>query len=80
MDYEAIDKDMSSWVVTTTRLTVRFYLGEHGLGTDILSHATRYRYHDLADQAAKSANLEYAWKGFTWEPMSVPEALCVRTL
>ena len=75
MDCEAIDKDMSSYVVTCRKLTTRIFLTDDGLGTDILSRASRYRYLDQAENTAKAARTEYAWKGFNWQPMSVPEAL-----
>ena len=75
MDYEAIDREMSCYVVTSVKNGVRLFLTDQGLGTDMLSLAKRYRYDGLAQDAANSANQEYAWRGFTFVTMSVPEAL-----
>jgi len=76
MDYETIDKDMSSWIVSCTELTnrTRFYLNNDGTATDILSRAKRFRYYEQAMVAAIDARGEKAWAGFEWEAMSVPEA------
>ena len=78
MDYEAIDRDMSSWLVTSTRNNTRFFLTDDGVATDILSRARRYRWYDIAEEAATRANDEYAWQGFDWFAMSVPEAYNTR--
>lgn len=76
MDYEAIDQDMSSWVVSTFyKGWTRFYLTDEGLGTDILSRAQRYRWIDQAEEAAHAAKQEYAWHGFDWAPRSVAESM-----
>lgn len=77
MDYEAIDKEMSSFVVTsrTDMVTRRFYLTDEGLATDITSRARRFRYEDQAQKVADIENEDPAWgKGrFDWKVISVPE-------
>lgn len=74
MDYEAIDRDMSSYVVTCKLKTTWFYLTPEGLATDILGNAQRYRWQDQAEKTAKVAREDVGWAGFDWEPISVPEA------
>ena len=75
MDYEAIDRTMSSYVVTAVKNGTRFYLTDDGLASDILSHARQLRWEDSARELARLSNQEYPWHGFTWEPMSYPAAL-----
>lgn len=71
MDYEAIDRDMSSWVVACDKNDVRLYLTEEGLATDILSRAERYRWEDRADQVSEWAREDEGWRGFDWHSASV---------
>lgn len=75
MDYEAIDRNMSSWVVNAYKNQTRFYLTEYGLASDILSHAKRYRWQDEAEAAAQLSRQEYVWQGFDWQPRSVAESM-----
>lgn len=72
-DYEAIDRDMSSWVVSAKKKRTFFYLTGEGLATDALSRAARYRWADQADAAANIATQDPAWSGFRWIAASVPE-------
>lgn len=80
MDYEAIDRDMSSWVVSCERDGRRIYLVNRGTGggpgvvVDFLDQAQRYRWQDQAADAADLAN-ESAAVGFFWEPMRVAEMM-----
>jgi hypothetical protein len=78
MDYEAIDRDMSSYVVTSKKQTTRFFLTDEGLATDIPSRAKRFRWLDLAEKAADEANHDPGWRGFKWKPMSVAEMMATR--
>lgn len=72
MDYEAMDKQMSSWVVTGTLYNTRFYLTSDGLFSDILSHARLFRWRDQAEtQAQAEQTYECHW---TWHVLSYPEA------
>ena len=75
MDFEAIDRDMSCWVVTTMHQGVRFYISDNEAetATDILSNAKRYRFWDQAKEAAERAERELT--SWFWEPKSVPAAL-----
>ena len=70
MDYEAIDREMSAWVVTSKMRTTRFFLTDEGLPTDIISRARLFSTYDRADIAAESANQEKTWAdgGFDWSP------------
>ena len=74
MDYEAINREMSCYVVTSVRNGVRFFLTDQNLPTDILSRAKMYRDADLAYAAAQVATREYTWKRYTFTVMSVPQA------
>lgn len=73
MDYEAIDRDMSSWVVSCVKETTRFYITDGDLATDIPSHARRYRWLDQAEKAAAQASKEFSVgaSGMDWEPVRV---------
>ena len=76
MDCEAIDKDMSSWVVTQTLRNTRFFISQDGYYTDILSRAKRFRYLDLAEMAAQAeidSSQHGDWR--MWRPISVAEAI-----
>ena len=75
MDYEAIDREMSSYVVSTVKNGTRFYLTDDGVASDRLSNARHVRWEEHAWEVARSANQEYAWHGFTWEPLNYPAAL-----
>lgn len=75
MDYNAIDRDMSSWVVSCVRNGTRFYLTEQKVASDILSRAARFRYNVIAAKVADLERDEKAWEGFDWQAMSVPEAI-----
>lgn len=74
MDYDAIDRDMSSWVVTCIKNGTRFWIADNEAetATDIWSRARRYRYFDLAESAMNTANAEMLGD---WVTMSVPEAV-----
>ncbi len=74
MNYEAIDRDMSSWVISARKNGTLFFLTDEGLATDLLSRACRYRWEDRALDAAIDAQREEAWQGFSWTPMRVPQA------
>ncbi len=63
MDYEATDRDMSSWVVATTENGVRLYLADNGVAVGLLSLATRYRWSDQAARAAHAATA-HEWDVF----------------
>jgi len=76
MDYEAIDRDMSSYVIACEYNGVRFYIGNNGLGTDMLTLARRYRWRDQAEVAVQEAQTDRAWIGFRWQVISVPAAKC----
>lgn len=78
MNFESIDRDMSSWVLSAKKRKTRFFLTSDGLATDILSNAARFRYRDQALMAAAKAHMEPAWEGFFWSPMSVPQAMCLK--
>ena len=73
MDYEAIDREMSCWLVSCVHKGVKLYLQDGGLGTDIekcgckLNLATRYRWKDQAEAAASKARADKAWRGFDWK-------------
>lgn len=75
MDYEAIDRDMSSWTVSCVKRGTRFYLTDTGVATDILSRANRWRWRDEAGVAADFARQERAWSGFRWRAFSVAQAM-----
>jgi hypothetical protein len=68
MDYEAEDRFMSSWVVSCVKGTVRFYLTEAGLATDILGHARVYRWEDEAKGECLYQRDENWGAGFNWQP------------
>lgn len=74
--FEDTDREMSSWVLTTTHMGTTFYVADNGAGTatDILANARRYRHKDQADRAAKAIVNDWGWPWF-WEPMMVPEAM-----
>lgn len=74
--FEATDRLMSSWVLTTTRNGVLFVMTPDRLTSDRIARADVYRWPDEAEYAAKEANADPMWSrfGFTWEPMSYPEA------
>ena len=73
MDYAAIDREMSSYLVTSRKNGTRFYLTEEGFATDMLSRAVRVHWQDWAEQMATQANAEKAWRGFRWTVVSVAE-------
>jgi hypothetical protein len=74
MDFEAIDREMSCWVVTNLRDGTRFYIAdnESETATDIWSRAKRFRWHDQAQRAASEANRSM-FSG--WAAISVPQAM-----
>jgi len=75
MDYEAIDREMSKWLVSCTRGKVRFFLTPEGTATDRLDRAARFNDRDAALKAALREREDYAWRGmFAWEPVSRPAA------
>ena len=67
MDYEAIDREMSCWLVSCVYKDVKFYLQDSGLPTDILNLAARYRWKDQAEAAASEARANKAWRDFDWK-------------
>lgn len=77
MDYEAIDREMSCWIVTRLHNGTRFYISdtEYEGATDIWERARRFRYPDMAEAAAGRASNDFGW---TWQVASVPEALNMR--
>lgn len=70
MDYEAIDREMSRWLVSCEKNGTRFYLTDEGTASDILSRARRYRDIAAAEVSADGARLERAWSGFDWQAIS----------
>ena len=74
MDHEAIDREMSSWLISCVKNGTRFYLTGEGIGTDIRSRAAVYRYLDKAETIALLARTEEAWRGFDWRATSIPES------
>lgn len=78
MNYDAIDREMSCWVVTCIKLGTRFWIADNEAetATDIWSLARRYRYLDLAEAAAERAREDFTFGD--WAAMSVPEAITRR--
>ena len=75
MDYEAIDKEMSMWLVTCVNGKTRFFLTPERTATDLLSRAERFSDRDKALQVAVEERQEAAWHGgFAWEPVTRPAA------
>ncbi len=75
MDYEAIDREFSSYLVTCGLGKARFYLTPERTATDMIERADRFRYHDEAEVVASEQRAERAWAGyFDWQPVSVPAA------
>ena len=74
MDYEAIDREMSLWVVTCVHNERRFFLANDFCATDILSRAQRFRDESRARDIADIERKDEAWHGqFDWQPMSRAE-------
>ena len=76
MDYEATDREMSSWVVTAKKQNTRFFLTAEKSATTILANAKRYRWLDVAEAEAMEETMydgEAGWN-LKWEAMSVPAA------
>jgi len=76
MDYDSIDREMSTWVVTCQRNGTRFYLsdGDGTPATDMLRNARQFRWEDIAESAAQRANDEAGF-AFGWSPMRYAQAL-----
>ena len=75
MDYESIDREMSTWLVSCKMGTTRFFLTPEETATDILSRAARFRWFDQANDAAGIQREASAWQGgFDWQPISRPAA------
>jgi hypothetical protein len=75
MDYDAIDREMSSWIVTCVKNATRFYLTPENCATDIRGRANLYRWENQAANAVDAANSEYSWQGFHWYAMPLAEAM-----
>ena len=75
MDYEAEDRDISAWVVTTTLNGTRFFLTDDLCATDRLVRARRWRDEFRAWRIAEAENDDVAWwQGeYEWRPMRVAE-------
>lgn len=71
MDYEAIDKDMSSYVISCRLRTTTLFLTDEGVATDILGRARRRQRLARAGDAAIQAMREKAWRGFEWSARRV---------
>ena len=77
MDYQEIDREMSSFVVICKRGKTLFFVSDNPSesATDIWDNARRYRYEDRAGEAMARARSEFAWP---WYVVSVPEAINLR--
>ena len=73
MDFEAIDKDMSSWVVAGKARSTILFATDIGL-TDMLPRAQRFRWMDEAQSVANALNADRFCAGFNFEPVTVPAA------
>lgn len=73
MNYEAIDREMSSWLISCVTNGTRFYLTDEDVGTDLPGRATRHRWLDDAQAHAADQRKQRAWKGFDWQPISCAE-------
>ena len=69
MDYEAIDREMSQWLVVARKNGTRFFLTGDETASDRLCRAQRYPTFQAAETAAVNSNSHAAWEGFArWEP------------
>lgn len=75
MDYEAIDRHMSSWIVTCVKNRTRFYLTDDGVASDILSRARVFRWNEDAAREARASREEIPWSGFAWSASRVAEEM-----
>lgn len=75
MDYEAIDRNMSSYALTCQKGSTRFFLSTSNTATDIWDRAAIFRWQDEAQKCADVQNAQVAWRGFDWTVISVPAAL-----
>lgn len=70
--FAAVDRDMSSWLVTWLHPDgTRFYLERYQdvlIMTESIREAERFRYFDDAERAAEG-------RGPAWSPISVPEGM-----
>jgi hypothetical protein len=78
MDYQAIDRDMSSWLVSCVVKGTRFYLTDELLATDISYRAKRYRWEDEAKGEALYQRGENWGPEFKWAARRVAQDMAER--
>lgn len=81
MDFDATDRYMSGWVISCVKGTVRFFVTDEGLPTDMLSRAAWYRWEADAREDATTTRNQWARsgeRGFDWQPMRTAEALSLK--
>lgn len=73
MDYEAIDREMSRWLVSCEVHGTRFFLTPEHTASDILARAERFSDREQALVVARAERQQASWRGgFAWEAVTRP--------